>query len=36
MQSYGSVHFLRETTSVPIIAALITCNLGEVMNADQY
>jgi prepilin-type N-terminal cleavage/methylation domain-containing protein/prepilin-type processing-associated H-X9-DG protein len=32
----GSVHFLKETVSVPIVAALITRNLGEILSADQY
>jgi hypothetical protein len=32
----GSVHFLREGTSIQVVAALATRNGGEVFAADDY
>jgi prepilin-type N-terminal cleavage/methylation domain-containing protein/prepilin-type processing-associated H-X9-DG protein len=32
----GSVHFLRDTLSVPIVAALVTRAGGEILSADSY
>jgi prepilin-type N-terminal cleavage/methylation domain-containing protein/prepilin-type processing-associated H-X9-DG protein len=32
----GSVHFLKDTVSVPIVAALVTRAGGEILSADQY
>ncbi len=32
----GSVHFLKDTLSVPIVAALVTRAGGEILGADQY
>ncbi len=32
----GSVHFLKDTLSVPIVAALVTRAGGEILSADQY
>ena len=32
----GSVHFLKETLSVPIVAALVTRAGGEILSADSY
>jgi prepilin-type N-terminal cleavage/methylation domain-containing protein/prepilin-type processing-associated H-X9-DG protein len=32
----GSVHFLKDVASVPLVAALVTRAGGEVISADQY
>jgi prepilin-type N-terminal cleavage/methylation domain-containing protein/prepilin-type processing-associated H-X9-DG protein len=32
----GSVRFMKETLSVPVIAAMVTRASGEVMSADRY
>jgi prepilin-type N-terminal cleavage/methylation domain-containing protein/prepilin-type processing-associated H-X9-DG protein len=32
----GSVHFLKDASSVPLIAALVTRAGGEIVSADQY
>ena len=32
----GSVHFLKDNASVPLIAALVTRAGGEIIGADQY
>ena len=32
----GSVHFLKDTASVQVIAALVTRSGGEITSADQY
>ena len=32
----GSVHFLKDTLSVPIVAALVTRAGGEILGGDQY
>ena len=32
----GSVHFLKDTLSVPIVAALVTRAGGEILSADSY
>ena len=32
----GSVHFLKDVASVPLIAALVTRAGGEIISADQY
>jgi prepilin-type N-terminal cleavage/methylation domain-containing protein/prepilin-type processing-associated H-X9-DG protein len=32
----GSVHFIKESISGKIVAALITRNLGEIVSADSY
>ncbi len=32
----GSVHFLKDSASVPLIAALVTRAGGEIISADQY
>ena len=32
----GSVHFLKDSASVQVIAALVTRSCGEIVGADQY
>ncbi len=32
----GSVHFIKDVASVPLIAALVTRAGGEIVSADQY
>ena len=32
----GSVHFLKDSLSVPIVAALVTRAGGEILSGDSY
>ena len=32
----GSVHFIKDTASVQLIATLVTRAGGEILSADQY
>jgi prepilin-type processing-associated H-X9-DG protein len=32
----GSVHFIKDSATVQLIAALVTRAAGEIISADQY